>query len=119
MGKRNEERRGAQGRAKARNWRRPGPGGGADARASTPYDQVPPSHLIRHAMLIASDAYLDGDETAPGSCAGELADLFENEPAALAAVLPVVEGRVTAMWHGGWLPYDLYRTAQRRGDGAA
>ena len=125
MGKRNKERRAAKARAKARNWRRPRPGGGADARSSAsdgqpsaPYGQVPPSQLIGQAMLVAADAYLDGDETAPGSSAGELADIFEDEPAVLAAVLPVVEGMVTATWHGGWLPYDLYRTARRREGGA-
>jgi len=124
MGIRNKERRAAKARAKARNWRRPRPGDDADAQsdaqASAPYGQVPPTQLIRHAMLVAADAYLDGDETAPGSCAGELTAVFGDESAVLdAAVLPVVEGTVTAMWHGGWLPYDLYRTAQRRGDGAA
>jgi hypothetical protein len=74
--------------------------------------------MITAVLLGAADASLDGEQAAAHECAAGLAAEFT--PTMLDGVArAAVEGLVTAAWHAGWLPYDLYQMAQRNRDDAA
>ncbi len=125
MGTRNKDRRAAKARAKARDRRRQQHDGGPQDRWtqqawSPPPTPPPPSQRITQSVLGAADAYIGGDEAAPRECAENLAGAFAGQVGVLdGAVRSAVEEMVTAMWRGGWLPYDLQQIARRRRDAAA
>lgn len=80
----------------------------------------PPSDPVVRALVGAADAHASGDEGAPRECAADLAAAYAGQVAVLdAAVRPVVENMLAAVWSGGWLPCDLHQIAHRRRDAAA
>ncbi len=116
MSVRNKQRRATKARAKARDRRRQRPPGSSQDTGPPP----PSSHQIVRALAGAADAYVSGDEAAPGECAADLAAAYAGQVAVLdAAVLPAVENMLTTVWGSGWLPYDLHQIAGRRRDAAA